>query len=203
MASELQALVGDPLTAEPEHTATLNAAHADAADHLFEQIFRDHRDALLAFLRRRTGNEEDAKEAVQDCYMRLLQYDFKQPRPPYQWKALLFRIAANHAFNMARDARSRHAGRHRTLDQVELVSEELSQEGRVAVQQELALLTEVVQRLPPRCRQVFLLSRVHGKSHSQIAAHCGISVKMVEKHICTALTACRNRLGVGRGFVSG
>lgn len=179
-----------------------SAEHGDGERMTFEQVFREHRNALLAFLRRRTGNEDDAQEAVQECYLRLLQYDFSQPRPPHLWKALLFRIAANHATNLARGARTHYANGHKPLEQVELACEAPSQERQIAAQQDLVLLMQAVRRLTPRCRQVFLLSRVHGKTHAQIAAHCGISVKMVEKHICTALAACRATVGVTKGTVS-
>ena len=47
-----------------------------------------------------------------------------------------------------------------------------------------------IESLTPRCRQVFLLSRVKGLSYSEIAAQCEISVKMVEKHISHALLVC-------------
>lgn len=191
MATELQPVLPEPSTG-PDDGGLMT----------FEQVFQEHRKVLLGFLRRRTGNEDDAQEAVQECYMRLLQYDFNQQRPPHLWKALLFRIAANHAANLARAARAHHASGHKPLEQVELACEAPSQERQVAAQQDLALLMQVVRRLTPRCRQVFLLSRVHGKTHAQIAAHCGISVKMVEKHICNALAACRAKVGSPKETVS-
>jgi DNA-directed RNA polymerase specialized sigma24 family protein len=36
---------------------------------------------------------------------------------------------------------------------------------------------------------------VHDMSHAQIAELCGISVKMVEKHLATALAQLRRKVG--------
>jgi DNA-directed RNA polymerase specialized sigma24 family protein len=42
---------------------------------------------------------------------------------------------------------------------------------------------------------VFLLSRASDMTYPEIAAHCGISVKMVEKHISRAIAACLEKVG--------
>jgi len=56
--------------------------------------------------------------------------------------------------------------------------------------------------LPPKCRQVFLLSRAQRMTYPQIAVHCGISVKMVEKHISHALAICMKKVGASAGITS-
>ncbi|MDE7127907.1 MAG: sigma-70 family RNA polymerase sigma factor, partial [Bacteroidales bacterium] len=48
---------------------------------------------------------------------------------------------------------------------------------------------EVLDSLPERCREVFLLSRFRKMKNREIAEHLGISVSMVEKHIRRALNA--------------
>ncbi|MFL6577461.1 MAG: sigma factor-like helix-turn-helix DNA-binding protein [Povalibacter sp.] len=42
---------------------------------------------------------------------------------------------------------------------------------------------------------MFLLSRVQHMTYPQIAVHCRISVKMVEKHISHALAICMKKVG--------
>jgi RNA polymerase sigma-70 factor (ECF subfamily) len=51
-----------------------------------------------------------------------------------------------------------------------------------------------VDQLPTRCRQVFLLSRVHELSHKEIAELMDISVKTVENQIGYALKFLREAL---------
>lgn len=48
---------------------------------------------------------------------------------------------------------------------------------------------KVLDSLPERCREVFILSRFKKMKNREIAEHLGISVSMVEKHIRKALNA--------------
>ncbi len=51
-----------------------------------------------------------------------------------------------------------------------------------------------MESLPPRCRQVFHLSRMEGKSYKEIAETLGISIKTVENQMGKALKILRERL---------
>lgn len=55
-------------------------------------------------------------------------------------------------------------------------------------------LRRAVSELPPRCREVFELSRGHGLRYSEIAETLGISVKAVEAQMGKALRTLRERL---------
>jgi RNA polymerase sigma-70 factor (ECF subfamily) len=51
-----------------------------------------------------------------------------------------------------------------------------------------------IAELPPRCREVFELSRVRGLKYSEIAEALGISIKTVETQMGRALKGLRERL---------
>jgi RNA polymerase sigma-70 factor (ECF subfamily) len=88
------------------------------------------------------------------------------------------------------------------LDEVQLVSELPSPERAVSAGEELARMLDAIEELPPKCKQVFLLSRARGMTYPEIARHCGISVKMVEKQISRALAACLKKVGGVDGLTS-
>ncbi len=156
----------------------------------FERLLETQRVPLQGFLRRRLRNEADVGDAVQETYLRLL--DYRRRNQVESPASLLFRIADNVASDFARRAASHHAAAHCPLEVAEdLPSVEPSHERRLAAEQELDRLVEMIERLPPKCQQVFLLSRVHGLSYPEIADRCAISVKMVEKHISRALVELR------------
>lgn len=162
----------------------------------FEAFFHTHQQQLLSFLRRRTGSHEDAQDLVQESYLRMVRFGYTDPpRPEPVWRSLLYRTANSLVSNLGREQRSHHAAEHDAFDELELVSELPSPERQVEARQEFARMLEALHELPPRCRQVFLLHRLHGKSYSEIAVHCDISVKAVEKHISKALAAFRSRVG--------
>ncbi|MFT3791442.1 MAG: RNA polymerase sigma factor [Rudaea sp.] len=160
-----------------------------------EGFIRAERPALLSWLRSRTALEQDAEEAAQDCFMRLLRY--QHSKPAFAWRFLLYRIAPSVLADRARRTKSHHAADHVQLDGLDIVSAEPSQERIIAGREELALLRTAILDLPPKCKQVFLLNRLHGMTYAQIAKHCGISVKMVEKHIHKAVTLCLAKVEKG------
>jgi RNA polymerase sigma factor (sigma-70 family) len=53
--------------------------------------------------------------------------------------------------------------------------------------EDLRLLSEAIDHLPRRCREVFLLRRIHNLSPRDIAVQLGLSVSTVEKHLARAL----------------
>jgi RNA polymerase sigma-70 factor (ECF subfamily) len=55
-------------------------------------------------------------------------------------------------------------------------------------------VSDAIQKLPEKCRQVFLLSRSEELSNKEIAERSGISVNTVEQHMRKALRLLRNGL---------
>ena len=49
------------------------------------------------------------------------------------------------------------------------------------------ILDNAISKLPPRCREVFLLSYVEHLSNKEISARLGLSLSTVENHIHSAL----------------
>lgn len=56
-------------------------------------------------------------------------------------------------------------------------------------------LTSAIEKLPGKCRTVFVLSRIDGRPNREIAGMLGISVRTVEHQINHALKVIRKRLG--------
>lgn len=158
-----------------------------------QEIIRCHHSALIRFLRRRLSVADDAEDVAQETYIRMMKYEgSSELNSP---SAMLFRIALNVAKDHGRSAVARHASRHTELQEMEFISESPSAERELLASQTVELVLEVIEALPPKCRQVFLLSRASDMTYPEIATHCGISVKMVEKHISKAIAACLAKVG--------
>ncbi len=159
----------------------------------FDTFFREQYEPLVHFLRSRSRTEEDARDAAQESLARLFHH--YRRLPPAEWKPVLYRIAANVANDRLRQAQRRHADLHVPLEGMELEDEQPDAEEVAIRAQQDALLRDAVLALPPKCRQVYVLKRVRGMTSAQIARHCGISVRMVEKHLANALTHICRRFG--------
>jgi RNA polymerase sigma-70 factor (ECF subfamily) len=158
-----------------------------------QEIIRRHHGALIKFLRRRLSIADDAEDVAQETYIRMMRYEgTTELNSP---SAMLFRIAVNVANDHGRAAVARQTKRHTQIEDVELTSDLPSPERDVLGSQTLSLLLETIEQLPPKCKQAFLLSRASDMTYPEIATHCGISVKMVEKHISRAIAACLEKVG--------
>lgn len=159
----------------------------------FELFLRSQFRGLLLFLRARTASEQDAEDAAQESMAKLMRY--RESEPPSAWKQLLYRIAVNVAHDQYRVAQSHHSKDHVALEGLEIAAPEHSPEQRALYDQQVARLTKAILELPPKCQRVYLLKRAHGLSHTDIAKRCNITVKMVEKHLATALAQLRRKVG--------
>ncbi|TCU97271.1 sigma-70 family RNA polymerase sigma factor [Paracandidimonas soli] len=145
---------------------------------------------LLHIWRRKGSAHDDAQDAVQDAAVRILvngDGTIKDPR------AYLSRSAANGM-----------AGRHRhrkVLDMLPLhaladhdhpVTD--SAESSARTQELHDALWLALSELPLSCRQTFILHRLEGWTHTEIAEDMGISRSMVEKHMTRALRHLHERL---------
>jgi RNA polymerase sigma-70 factor (ECF subfamily) len=145
---------------------------------LFNAAVRD----LRLYLRRTLRRDEDADEIAQEAMLRIwntrASVDMDGARP------LLFRIASNLAIDRLRERRRwRFTDIAETLEPAETVSAERT----LAARQELEIVAAAIAALPDNCRTAFVMSRIDGMKHAEIAATMGISKSMVEKHVAEAL----------------
>ena len=67
-------------------------------------------------------------------------------------------------------------------------------EAECLAKDDIRLVEAALRELPPKCRDVLLLSRIEGLSHDEIAHRLGVSRSLVEKYAVRALLHCRQRL---------
>jgi RNA polymerase sigma factor (sigma-70 family) len=181
-----QEITAELLEIEPiEETESPRLTAAERAR--FDTLYREHKDAVIRTLRARLSNEDDITELMQEAYLRLLRY---RHCGPDSLKYLLFRVAMNLAVTQLRQASVRHAV---PLDDVELASDELPADQWLVQQEEMTQVMSAIQSLPPRCRQMYVMSRLRGYRQREIAQHCGISTRAVELHIAKAQALIRAR----------
>lgn len=161
-------------------------------DGQLELLIREQHGRVVAFLQKRGLSATDAEDVAQESALRLMRY---RSQPLASLKVLFYRIALNAMNDTQRRRTSSHAVRHQSLDETafELASDSDAEQW-ASRQQELAKVRAALLRLPPRCRRIYLLNRIEGMSYTQIATHCGISVKAVEKQISKALVLLRAAL---------
>jgi len=155
-------------------------------------LYQAHASELHGFARRRVGRQE-AEDVVQDAYLHLLQRGtaatLEQPR------AYLFRTAANLAVDFARKAkiRLRHAGE--TFNLGANAASSANPEAAAGASIELARLHDLLSKLSPSCRDAFLLNRIEGLTHAEIAGRLGVSVRTIDRFMVNARDHLRCHFG--------
>lgn len=59
----------------------------------------------------------------------------------------------------------------------------------------MALVEKEISQLPNKCREIFLLNKKEGLTHTEIADHLGISIKTIEGHMTRAFHILNEKLG--------
>ncbi|MDR0190458.1 sigma-70 family RNA polymerase sigma factor [Pseudomonas yamanorum] len=154
---------------------------------MLENYYRE----LVCFLNAKLGNRQVAEDVVHDAYVRVLAR--ASTTPIEQPRAFLYRTA----LNLVIDGHRRNALRQDEPLEV-LDSEEryctTSPHNSHDHGQRLDMLERALAELPVLCRDSFLLRKLEGLSHVQIAERLNISRALVEKHIVNAMKHCRVRM---------
>jgi RNA polymerase sigma-70 factor (ECF subfamily) len=149
----------------------------------------------LAF--RLTGNEEDAKDVVQEAYLRAYKA-IRRFRGDAAFTTWLYRITANCAATQL-TRRNRH--RHDDLDDEADMRDtrpEIDPEARADAAVMRHRLQEALEDLPPRLRAVVVLRDVYDLPHEAIAAELGISEAAAKVRLHRARRRLRETLFPGR-----
>jgi RNA polymerase sigma factor (sigma-70 family) len=154
---------------------------------VFEAYVR-HGSALRRFIRRLLRAQPDVDDVAQEAFLRA--YVAERDQQVKQPKSFLFRIAKHLALTqMSRQARRLTATLEEFSDSLELGAN-YSAEDELAASQLLALHAEAIKQLSDPCRRVYVLRRIQGMAHKEIAEHLGIAVSTVEKHLVRAIEQC-------------
>ena len=182
---------GDPLS-EACETALVEAAR-QGDRRAFEELVRATSADTYTLALRLMGNEEDARDVVQDAYLRA----FKAIggfRGDAQFSTWLYRITANcAATSLGRRSRHRH---DELAEDVALVDEHPDHDpqarGDVGVLRDR--LTRALAELPPRLRVVVVLRDIYDLPHEAIATELGITETAAKVRLHRARRRLRERL---------
>lgn len=149
----------------------------------FQEAMREQQGALIRYTQRITWSEEEAREVVQESFLKLWNQPYPEAKtwiPPW-----LFRVCRNHAF----DLRKKLSKRELWDDTNDLPSSLLGPEEYLQNKHELQVLTQ----LQTQSQEVILLKFVEGLSYDEIAqvtgqtsSHVGVLIHQAMKTLRTS-----------------
>ncbi len=157
-----------------------------------EHFIRDHHRTLLNLLSSKLHSATDAKDIAQEAYVRLLQLDC--PSTIRHLRGWVFRTALNLATDRLRERTRRARDEH--LVRLHTEREAAPSAERVWIEKQgWEQLQLQVDRLPPKCREAFMLVELQAQTIPQVAAHMGVKpntvcqlVRRAYAHLAAALS---------------
>jgi RNA polymerase sigma-70 factor, ECF subfamily len=141
----------------------------------FDELVRRTYVDTYTLAMRLTANEEDARDVVQESYLRAWK-GIKGFRGDAQFSTWMYRITANAAATLVQKRRRR---RTESLEHVEEpIDSSIEAQPEAAAESSVGLeeLARAVAALPPKLRSIVVLKDVYGMSHEAISEDLGISV---------------------------
>jgi RNA polymerase sigma-70 factor (ECF subfamily) len=140
---------------------------------------------LTGYFRRRVRDDDEVEDLVQDVFARIVARDSEEAVG--HLGGYVLRTASSVLADRARRRAVRHSELQVALDPDRHGDDELDPERVLSGKEDLHAVTAALLSLPERTRTVFVLRRLEGQRHAEIARHLGISVSAVEKHMVRAI----------------
>ena len=149
------------------------ARHGDRA--AFDELVRRTYVDTYTLALRLTSHEEDARDVVQEAYLRAWK-GLPRFRGDAQFSTWLYRITANTAFTYSQKRRRHRSSNLDDIDEPVEMRPDSSPEPVAEARAGLEDVAAALNQLPERLRQVVVLKDVYDLSHEAIAEEAGISV---------------------------
>lgn len=155
----------------------------------YAECIEPHEPMIRHWLASRYGMGPEVDDILQEALLRMFKAREKgEIRAP---KAFFYAVARNLAVDRIRKGKMVATRSGFDDDEAMALLDEGVDVGETAARNhELEILTQAIQSLPKRCRQVFTLSKVYGMAYKEIAEEMGISMNTVSAQITIGLSKC-------------
>ena len=157
----------------------------------FDSLFDVYSQKLFGFALKYFKNESDAEELVQEVFVKV--WENRQTlKSELSFKSYLFTIA----LNQIRKHFNKKATSLRYLESLQNEPEFTENQAIQGNDYESALnqINLIIEQMPPRRREIFMKSKLDGKSSKEIAAELNISAGTVDNQVSEALRFIRSHL---------
>ena len=169
----------------------------DCGNANFDNLYRIYFPRLYAFALKIIGDDSHAKDLVQNVFVKF--WENENALQNENLEAFLFKAVRNGSLNYIRHLKVVDNLKQRSKEHY--LGEELyyidmvRDEPVVLIEEELKQqIIDVMEQLPPKCKEVFKLSRIDELKNKEIADKLGLSLKSVEKHMSKAIAFYRKRI---------
>ncbi len=136
-------------------------------------LYREYAPAIFRFCRRALPSKEDAEDATMEIFMKLrdklAQYDSSR-----SFSAWLYKVAANHCWDMLRRRRAHHDKDMKDVDEIPLEAPEPNQLERLIEERTGEEVRKALSKLGVRARMALVMRYYSEMSYDEIADALGV-----------------------------
>jgi len=158
----------------------------------FDQLYNRYCKRLLSFSLSIVKSREEAENIVQEVFLALWVNRGKISNDA-SIKYYIFTIAYNTSISALRKKTKDEKFFEQLKDLQELTAE--PEDLQTEYSDLEGKLSEILDALPSRQREIFILHKVNGLKYQEIASKLNISVNTIENHMSRALKTIRSKLG--------
>ncbi len=158
---------------------------------IFDYVFNCYYSSLCAFSVQYLSDRNAVEDLVQDFFVSLW-LEAPQIQIKTSLKSYLFAAIRNRCFDFRKHHKVKE--KYRAFVLFSANSDDSSFENYFAESELRQAIQKSLQKLPPRCREIFELSRLKGLSNQEISDQLGIAKRTVEIQISNSLKILRKEL---------
>ncbi len=151
----------------------------------FDLLFGQYSSNLFYFVNKHLNVREESEEIVQDVFLNLWKHK-KEIKSEEAFKSYLYKIALNNIRNYFIKKQVRE--KHKQLIAQEFLIENEANTDEPDYESVIKKVDLLINRLPEKRREIFLLSRKEGLDISEIAKYLEISESTVKNQISSAIS---------------
>jgi RNA polymerase sigma-70 factor (ECF subfamily) len=136
------------------------------------------------------NDNDSAEDIVQNVFLKTWEYRMRL-NPDYAIKSFLYKTTYNEFINQYHKTKA-VSTLERTF--IEGLDEAVDKNNTELLNRKIALIDEVINVLPNKCKETFLLSKKEGLTNIEIAEYMNVSIKTVEGQLTKAYKILRNKL---------
>lgn len=156
----------------------------------YETIYRIFYDGLCRYLSNFCNDKSTVEDIVQDVLIKLwtnkAEIEIHTSLKSYLYKAVYFSFLDNYRKNK-RISENLEQIRYNLVNELE--SEAIEND-----EKQVKILHTAIEKLPSRCKEIFLLNKYEGYRYKEIAEHLNLSIKTVENQIGRAFSIIRKHI---------
>ncbi|MFK8058999.1 MAG: RNA polymerase sigma factor [Polaribacter sp.] len=157
----------------------------------YQYLVSSYHIKLCVYAKSLTNDSDLAEDIVQNVFMSIWKNRNKL-KEEFAVKSYLYKSVYNEFIDQYRKKKAVFTLEKKYIEALTYIVEE---EDEKSLEKLMNIVKKEIDKLPPKCKQTFLLSKEEGLTNVEIAEYLNVSIKSVEAHITKAFSILRKSIG--------